>query len=71
MTLNGVNTQGTAGIIGHAPEPGFGTNMGLTGTIDELRISTAARSASWIATEYANQSSPGTFYSVGPEQTLP
>ena len=71
MTLAGVNTQGTAGTIGHAPEPAFGTNMGLTGTIDELRVATVARTAGWIATEYANQSSPGTFYSVGAEQTVP
>jgi hypothetical protein len=71
MTINGINTQGTGGTIGHAPEPAFGTNMGLTGTIDELRIATAQRSAGWIATEYANQSSPSTFYSVGAEQTVP
>jgi len=71
MMLNGINTQGTSGVIGHAPEPAFGTNMGLNGTIDELRVATAARSAGWIATEYANQSSPATFYTVGAEQTAP
>ncbi|MBV8895894.1 MAG: DUF2341 domain-containing protein [Acidobacteriaceae bacterium] len=38
------------------------------GAIDEVRLSTMARSADWIATEYNNQSSPGTFYGVGPEQ---
>src|SRR5260370_41912082 len=35
------------------------------GSIDEFRVSTIARSADWIATEYKNQSSPSTFYSVG------
>src|SRR6266478_2406506 len=35
------------------------------GSIDEFRVSTIARSADWIATEYQNQSSPSTFYSVG------
>ena len=69
--LSGINTMGTTGIIGHAPEPAYGTNMGLEGTIDELRIATVARSAQWIATEYANQSSPSTFYAVGPEQPVP
>ncbi|HEX8950859.1 MAG TPA: DUF2341 domain-containing protein, partial [Polyangia bacterium] len=69
--LSGVNTTGTTGVIGHAPEPAYGTNMGLDGTIDELRIATVARSAGWISTEYANQSSPGTFYAVGAEQPLP
>ncbi len=71
QTLNNINTTGTTGVIGHAPEPAYGTNMGLTGTIDELRIATAARSAGWIQTEYNNQSSPGTFYAVGAEQPAP
>ncbi len=31
---------------------------------DEARISNVARSADWIATEYNNQSSPNTFYSL-------
>ncbi|MGA1826105.1 MAG: C25 family cysteine peptidase [bacterium] len=33
---------------------------------DETRLSNKARSASWIATEYNNQSSPSTFYSYDP-----
>jgi hypothetical protein len=33
--------------------------------LDELRVSKSVRSADWIATEYNNQSSPSTFYSVG------
>jgi hypothetical protein len=41
----------------------------LNGTLDEIRFSSAARSADWIATEYANQSSPATFYGVGGEQS--
>jgi RHS repeat-associated protein len=35
-----------------------------SGLMEELRISSVARSADWIATEYANQSSPSTFYTV-------
>jgi hypothetical protein len=53
-------------IIGAAP-----WNTGtfrVTGLIDEVRISSTARSACWIQTEYNNQSSPGTFYSVGSEE---
>ena len=34
------------------------------GTIDEVRVANTARSADWIATEYANQNSPSTFYSL-------
>lgn len=64
-----INTTGTAGYIGFAPEPAYGNNNGYEGTIDELRIATVARTSGWIATEYANQSSPATFYTVGVEQS--
>ena len=37
----------------------------FNGKSDEVRISNVARTADWIATEYANQSSPSTFYTVG------
>jgi hypothetical protein len=37
------------------------------GSIDEARISDIARSADWIATEYNNQNSPLTFYSLASE----
>ncbi len=37
------------------------------GSMDEVRFSNIARSASWIATEYANQSSPATFVMCGSE----
>jgi hypothetical protein len=42
----------------------------FNGIIDEVRISNTARSAGWIATRYNNQHSPGTFYSVGGEETV-
>jgi hypothetical protein len=35
------------------------------GVYDEIRVSNLARSPAWIAAEFANQSSPATFYSVG------
>jgi hypothetical protein len=40
----------------------------FNGNIDEVRISNYARPACWIETEYNNQSSPSTFYSVGAER---
>lgn len=43
---------------------GFNT---FPGSIDEWRISTIARGADWIATEYNNQSAPSSFYTVGSE----
>ncbi|MEX2514740.1 MAG: DUF2341 domain-containing protein [Candidatus Paceibacterota bacterium] len=34
------------------------------GMLDEIRISSAARSADWIATEYNNQNAPSSFYTI-------
>jgi len=39
----------------------------FAGKIDEVRISSTARSADWIATEYANQNSPSTFATISGE----
>src|SRR6266498_101169 len=39
------------------------------GSVDELRVSSIARSSDWIATEFSNQSSPATFYTLGAEVT--
>ena len=36
----------------------------LNGSVDEVRVSSGVRSADWVATEFANQSSPSTFYTV-------
>lgn len=41
----------------------------MDGVIDEMRILSTELSADWISTEYNNQSSPSTFYSVSDEQT--
>lgn len=67
---NPADTQGMQGRIGNAPGGGggFGSNMGLNGVVDEVRIATAARSAAWIAAEFANQTDPDGFYTVGAEQ---
>jgi len=66
-------SSGTDSVI--SPATGMGMNIGKTdraspyqyftnGNLDEVHVLTAPLSSSWIATEYANQSSPGTFYSV-------
>lgn len=63
--------------VGPSSTPGSNTlNIGdygglgqyFGGVLDEIRISKTARSADWIVTEYNNQSSPSTFYSLGPAQ---
>jgi len=40
------------------------------GKLDEVRIATTNRSADWVRTEYNNQSSPSSFYTLGPEETI-
>jgi hypothetical protein len=37
----------------------------LNGSVDEVRVFAGTRSASWIATEYTNQSAPSSFFWVG------
>jgi murein DD-endopeptidase MepM/ murein hydrolase activator NlpD len=46
------------------PTPGLYWN----GNLDEFRVSNTIRDANWILTEYRNQNSPGTFYSLGTEE---
>lgn len=43
------------------------TGNRLTGRIDEVRVVKSALSADWLLTEYNNQSSPSTFYSISTE----
>jgi len=38
------------------------------GGLDEVRISSAPRSAGWIATEFSNQNSPSTFLVIGTQE---
>jgi RHS repeat-associated protein len=75
MTLyvNGssVGTASQSGNIGASSTPlvlGADTEASMeyfNGILDEARISNIARSADWVATEYANQNNPSTFYNVG------
>ncbi|HEX4454733.1 MAG TPA: DUF2341 domain-containing protein [Kofleriaceae bacterium] len=71
MLSSAANTTGSAGYLGFAPETAYGTSTGMLGMLDEVRIATVQRAPAWISTEYANQSSPSTFYSVGAEQLAP
>lgn len=40
------------------------------GIVDEVRISKVARTSDWIKTEYNNQKSPDTFYTLGAEESI-
>ena len=43
-----------------------GASLFNGGSLDEVRVSTIARSADWVLTGYRNQSAPGTYISAGP-----
>lgn len=64
--LNGVNLTSTLRAMIAARDNNAGINYYFNGSIDEVRISIGiARSAGWITTEYNNQFSPSTFYTLG------
>jgi hypothetical protein len=69
----GSMTTGYAGFaIGDLGVTGggyIGGTYSFLGKIDEVRVSNNLRNADWIATEYANQISPSTFYAYGALQT--
>jgi hypothetical protein len=52
--------------LGYDPEGGT-----YAGQIDEVRISSEARTAAWIATEHRNQRSPESFVLCGEEEPAP
>ena len=73
MYVNGVVQTATddisaMGDVSNTTPLLFGDEIGITemhGLLDEVRLSKGiARSASWISTEYNNQNSPSTFYTV-------
>lgn len=43
----------------------------LISYIDEVRLSNVVRATTWISTEYNNQSSSSTFYTIGSEENAP
>jgi len=57
--------EGKNGWIGRACDTA--SNV-FAGRLDEVHVSTVSRSVDWLATEYNNQASSTTFYSVGAEE---
>jgi len=65
-TINSIyNNAGTPLHIGRST---YNTARYLRGSLDEIRISNPARSASWIMTCYNNEKDPSSFYTVAPEE---
>lgn len=60
-----VNSTAQAFQIGDVPD----ADRHFGGLIDEVRLLTDSLSANWISTEHNNQNSPGTFYTIGIEET--
>jgi hypothetical protein len=52
------------------PTDGSSYPGNFQGRVDEVQVSTDDRSADWVKTSYANQSAPGTFTLIGPEESL-
>jgi len=75
LYVNGTQAGPTASITGKiksTSDPCYVakySTVNLNGIMDEVRVSNTTRTASWVSTEYNNQNSPSTFYTVGNEET--
>ena len=58
----------TASIAGQIGNTSHTTSEGLTGYVEEVRISQAARSAAWLKSTSINLKTPATFYTLGTEE---
>ena len=56
---------GTANLLHFGARTDLESHRFHVGSIDEVRFYSLVRNASWIATEYNNQYSPQTFYTIG------
>lgn len=65
--VNAWGTDNGNAAIGGEPAGSPETANRFQGRIDEVRVANVALSADWIATEYNNQNSPSTFYSISTE----
>ena len=65
------NSSESFGAYGFPAIGALGSYGWANGNEDEVRVSNSARSADWIKTEYNNQSSPSTFYSIASENSQP
>jgi hypothetical protein len=67
-----IGTHGSTAVSNTAVSPFYVGLQNQTamfrGGMSEFRISNIVRSSSWLATQFANQNSPATFYTVGAQQ---
>ncbi len=69
ISASGSFSTGDAGGSIGCNGSGFSPLTVFNGLIDELRVSSSARSADWITVEYNNQNSPSTFYAISSNGT--
>ena len=62
-----INTQNSVIAMGDNNADNRDTDCAL----DEVRLSSVARSANWLSTEYNNQNTSSTFYTIGSEEEGP
>lgn len=68
-TATGANTSiNPTGDINIGRREDGDANRYFGGYLDEIRVSNTERTACWIGTEYNNQNSPSTFYSISSQQ---
>ncbi|MDD5704747.1 MAG: DUF2341 domain-containing protein [Kiritimatiellae bacterium] len=77
--VDGVLATNTTACIGTQIDRAIPVQFGLgydwgyfsNGDLDEIQVSSGARSPDWIATSYNNQKSPAAFVGVGAEEGVP
>lgn len=68
LAWSGTNLPSSATLkIGTRGNDGASSGLFFNGMIDEVRVSSIARSAGWITTEYNNEANPSSFCTVGPQ----
>jgi hypothetical protein len=68
-TTSSINTNPTVKVLSLGRSGGSGNYF--DGDVDEIRIRSTVSSSDWVSTEYTNQNSPSTFYTVGSEEAQP
>ncbi|MFQ5492567.1 MAG: DUF2341 domain-containing protein [Candidatus Dojkabacteria bacterium] len=66
---NSASATGNVRDNSEALRIGLNQTSYMKGTIDEVRVTSDAKSANWIAAEYSNQIDPGNFYHLGEPET--
>lgn len=79
LYLNGVAVASTTAVAGNGSGPTFdgaafsrayyAVARVLKGKVDETRVTAGVKPPAWITTQYNNQSSPTTFYTIGAQET--